>query len=74
VLFVLEEIARPIAGALEHSIGVIATAEVLPALDMLYLIDHPESSIHKFHSFRSDSRLSVTFLNTLHQEKASTLK
>ncbi|KAF8260882.1 hypothetical protein EI94DRAFT_866126 [Lactarius quietus] len=63
-LFVPKKIAGHISSALEDSVGVMVHAEVLPALEMLFLEGQPESSVHKFLAARRDAGHSVTFVNT----------
>jgi hypothetical protein len=62
-LFVSGKFARYIACVLQDVNGERAT-EVLPALDLLCLEDHPVSSVDKFIAVRRDSGRPVTIVNT----------
>jgi len=62
-LFVSGKFARYIACALQDLNGEMAT-EVLPALDLLCLEDHPVSSVDNFIAVRRDSGRPVTIVTT----------
>ena len=62
-LYVSRELANSVALALE-AITAEMVAEVLPFLDLVYLEDHPPSSVEKFVASRRYTDHPVTVVNS----------